>query len=217
MVKRTIIVAFLFLAGSVMNLLVAWGCVVFAEYHSIYRPNPAGVTPAHWLWEPDAPGWPPAATEFVFKGIGYQWQSAQGAAQDQPSEADSAYQGRISGGWPLYSFHADNWSEPNWKNNPHPSPLFRCRWFDFYTLKTGLRWTSTPRYSFGEMVKFPVDPFWAGFIGNSAVYAALCYSPFLARRAIRRKRGQCIRCAYPLGGSTICPECGPRRPAPRPQ
>ena len=30
----------------------------------------------------------------------------------------------------------------------------------------------------------------------------------LVRRARRRSRGRCIYCAYPLDGSTTCPECG---------
>lgn len=42
-----------------------------------------------------------------------------------------------------------------------------------------------------------------------AVIAALVRVPGMVERALRRQRGVCPRCAYPLRGASTCPECGP--------
>ena len=65
--------------------------------------------------------------------------------------------------------------------------------------------------------RLPIEPLWPGFAVNTFFYAAivclLTLGPFTARRIIRRKRGQCIKCGYDLRGdfSAGCPECGWRR------
>ncbi len=62
----------------------------------------------------------------------------------------------------------------------------------------------------------PLRPIWPGFAINTIFYATvlslLWSSPFVVRRLIRRKRGHCIKCGYDLrgtsGGGGVCPECG---------
>jgi len=58
----------------------------------------------------------------------------------------------------------------------------------------------------------PLRPIWPGFAINTLFYAGmlwmLCCGPFALRRMIRRRRGQCAQCAYPIGTSEICTECG---------
>ena len=60
----------------------------------------------------------------------------------------------------------------------------------------------------------PLRPLWPGFAINTIFYAAILWfvmlGPFTARRIIRRKRGQCIKCGYDLRGAEheACPECG---------
>ena len=60
----------------------------------------------------------------------------------------------------------------------------------------------------------PLHPVPIAFLANTSVYAALLWlvtpGPFILRRAIRRKRGRCISCAYDLRGTdhAACPECG---------
>jgi len=55
-------------------------------------------------------------------------------------------------------------------------------------------------------------PIWKGFVFNSLFYAAAVLVPFVivtqARRWRRRRRGLCERCAYPVGTSCVCSECG---------
>ena len=50
------------------------------------------------------------------------------------------------------------------------------------------------------------------FAINTVFYAGvlwvLCCGPFALRRMIRRRRGQCAQCAYPIGQNERCTECG---------
>jgi hypothetical protein len=61
----------------------------------------------------------------------------------------------------------------------------------------------------------PVEPVWMGLIGDTVIYGAalfvLWWSPGAIRRAVRGRRGECLRCGYDLrgrSGETACPECG---------
>jgi hypothetical protein len=60
--------------------------------------------------------------------------------------------------------------------------------------------------------RIPVLPLWPGFITNTLFYALLLWllfaTPFAARRMLRRRRGLCEKCAYPIGVSPVCTECG---------
>jgi hypothetical protein len=57
-----------------------------------------------------------------------------------------------------------------------------------------------------------VVPVFPGFLINTVFYAAILWllflTPITARRIIRRRRGLCEKCAYPIGVSPICTECG---------
>jgi hypothetical protein len=58
----------------------------------------------------------------------------------------------------------------------------------------------------------PVQPLLPGFVVNSVFYAAILWllfaAPFALRRRRRIKRGLCPACAYPVGASPVCTECG---------
>ncbi len=61
----------------------------------------------------------------------------------------------------------------------------------------------------------PYRPIWRGFVVNTLLYATilwlLIHGPFGVRRFrgfLRMKRGLCPKCAYPMGESTVCTECG---------
>jgi len=68
------------------------------------------------------------------------------------------------------------------------------------------------RQSFEDRIVLPVSPIWPGFAINTIFYAAilwlLCVAPFALRRRIRARRGLCPACAYPIGTSDVCTECG---------
>ena len=59
----------------------------------------------------------------------------------------------------------------------------------------------------------PLRPIWPGFAVNTVFYAAILWliipGPFVLRRFIRRRRGRCPDCGYPMvGKSPVCTECG---------
>ena len=62
--------------------------------------------------------------------------------------------------------------------------------------------------------RIPLRPMWPGFAINTILYAVILWSltlgPFTARRVIRRKRGHCPKCGYYLRGefTSGCSECG---------
>jgi hypothetical protein len=58
----------------------------------------------------------------------------------------------------------------------------------------------------------PVTPSWPGFGINTLFYAATLWllfaAPLALRRHFRRRRDLCPSCAYPVGTSEVCTECG---------
>ncbi len=63
----------------------------------------------------------------------------------------------------------------------------------------------------------PLQPLWMYATINTAFYAAILWmlvrGPVVLRRMIRRRRGLCPACGYPVGVSPVCTECG--QPLPR--
>ena len=62
----------------------------------------------------------------------------------------------------------------------------------------------------------PLRPIWPGFGVNTLFYAAVLWllipGSFVLRRFIRVSRGLCPACAYPMGESAVCSECGKALP-----
>ncbi len=63
----------------------------------------------------------------------------------------------------------------------------------------------------------PLRPLWPGFAVNSLLYATVLWllipGTFTLRRLIRRRRGLCPGCGYPVGESDVCSECGRELPS----
>ncbi len=63
-----------------------------------------------------------------------------------------------------------------------------------------------------HQVILPWRPLWPGSIVNTIIYAAILWPLicrlFALRRLRRVKRGLCPKCAYPMGESVVCTECG---------
>ena|SRR5436190_7680678 len=61
-------------------------------------------------------------------------------------------------------------------------------------------------------IGIPIFIRWPQMIANCLFYTAILWLPFagfrFARRRIRARRGQCPACAYPIGASNVCTECG---------
>lgn len=62
--------------------------------------------------------------------------------------------------------------------------------------------------------RLPIMPMWPGFAVNTFLYAvisgAVLFGPGATKRALRRRRGLCLKCGYDVAGLQACPECGTR-------
>jgi len=94
-------------------------------------------------------------------------------------------------------------SEPMALSSSHGAPI---PWFERELMfgESDIEWVHVIHYD--------------GFIINTLFYALLLwlllFTPFAARRALRRKRRLCEKCAYPVGVSPVCTECGAVIPSP---
>jgi hypothetical protein len=72
-----------------------------------------------------------------------------------------------------------------------------------------------------DLLRIPYVPLATGFTINTLFYALLLwllfFAPFAARRMLRRRRGLCEQCAYPIGVSPVCTECGAAVRVPQPR
>ena len=212
--------AFLFL-GAIINVAVAWGCAALVpastasqalrsavsirswkqsgtEYRDVRRFDAFGRT---WIvcthfrshLSPDDDVW--AKFEWLCQG-------SRGITDDVgidtllPNwtgfEADHGIRIIASSGWPRQCL----WSE---RQATVDSP------------KGGLDVGLAP-WSTWQFRDLPAWPIWPGFAINTIFYAAILWLPFagfrFVRRRIRARRGQCPTCAYPIGTSDVCTECG---------
>ena len=104
-------------------------------------------------------------------------------------------------GFPLHSLEMDV--------TAHYQRLWRG---ESYSWNGGIR-ISGPRWLIGRISDgLPLRPTWPGFAINTMFYAGVLWMvfafPFVMRRRRRIKRGLCPACAYPVGGSPVCTECG---------
>ena len=103
-------------------------------------------------------------------------------------------------GWPVRSLRAEKWEHvgPLGGTEAHPTVT---TWHNGCPSPIGLKFV-------------PLQPLWPGFAINTIFYAAILWllfvTPGAVRRTIRRRRGLCPACAYPIGVSPICTECGVR-------
>jgi hypothetical protein len=114
----------------------------------------------------------------------------------------------IQAGFPFRSIRGE------WFGIPDPSQFNWIR-----QTKGAIRFdrATVRRYFPGLGGWLPWHPIWPGFAINSIFYAAILWMlfalPFVVHRRRRIKRGLCPACAYPVGTSEVCTECGKPVPA----
>ena len=110
-------------------------------------------------------------------------------------------------GWPCNS-QAAEW---RWIG-PINSPLTRTLQGGLVTPLTDLPSSRLPWVTLNLPFVLPWRPIWPGFAINTLFYAVVLWgllaAPFALRRRRRIKRGLCAKCAYPVGTSDVCTECG---------
>jgi len=180
------------LLGAVVNVAVAWGCVVCGP-SSLTTPG----TGAH-TYASDLFGYPTFVSgDFDIRVLGYQ--------QVELTNAGSGMQGANvwraefahRAGWPMFAVSGTSFGE---YRDQRPSEL-PSRWLlEFGQPASTLR------------VELPYRLVWPGSAINTVFYAVMLWllfaAPFTLRRRRRVRKGLCVKCAYPVGESDICTECG---------
>jgi len=191
-------------AGATLNVAVAWGCVLVWPW-SFQRMEPRHPTVEEIAWTQAHGEHPSVIFSGTFRGstgIGSErrwWilrDPAYEAAEQQkqrlrapPYSAD-----RIRAGWPKLAMEGYEVRHTSVFLSAHPNrrPIES-------TIKLGKQF-------------MPSMPLFPGFAVNTLFYAGVLWvvfcSPFALRRMIRRRRGRCAQCAYPIGQSPVCTECG---------
>ncbi len=148
---------------------------------------------------------------------------------------DTLYVART--GWPFAAIEAGaHYAQIVERHPPHPT--MHVSYYGYkrveevhtppkFALSSGLELWAAPRPPIATAPAFPIEyavtdrfalpllPLWPGFLLNTLFYTLLLFGawrlPGVLRRAVRRRRGRCIRCGYDRDGldpGTACPECG---------
>jgi hypothetical protein len=220
-------------AGAIVNVAVAWGCAArpknpFSIFSTGNVDSPCGSYelwddrletsksadirpgdfraanyPLRWLGTPGMLGWPdetrfPDAIPRWSKFHGGKWPLAALTASGETRDVD--YIERASG-WPLYALRYEWLLE---FDNSFPKPNT--------TGSYGLLLIPAEWLPKGYQTDLPWLPLWPGFAIDTIFYATILWLLFAAPGTLRRwrriKRGLCPVCAYPVGTSHVCTECG---------
>jgi hypothetical protein len=210
------VVVFLLLlgGGAIVNVVVAWGCATCNAIEPDWSPhyNPYG--------EPLLIHLTRRFGCACVTGVG-----RSGTLLDRYPDVVKPYDGTpwwpteavsslnrayaISAGWPLQSLGA--WRTTQHVSRPdHDYDNFNPVIHSGFVLDSE-RFGQQTAIDLSERV-LPLSPLWPGFAINTIFYAAILWLvfafPFVMRRRRRIKRGLCPACAYPVGTSPVCTECG---------
>jgi hypothetical protein len=224
--RRHLITILIFLlAGAVVNVAVAWGCALGSKSLDLApgteRYNPISDDERQRFiklgWQPLEPGGRTTdarllGADFVSFGFVSHWVEER---EDWSEGGRHGYRhwsvfNQDSAGWPLLTMNGERW-EASPPTAPWGSPeLWVYRAAVLVPQHDGL-----PNLPWDRLL--PLRPIWPGFAINTIFYAAILWllipGPFVFRRYIRRRRGLCPWCAYPMGEAEVCTECG--RPLPK--
>ena len=212
--RRLLIAAIFLLAGAVVNVAVAWGIALAVEpvvndswntgmtrssgdYWSvsqIRRPGSLHAGSARFREVPapdhvDTPG--PADLAPSWSGFDVpSLEFASGLADSDCRMVDAR-------GWPALTLWYESDTPDGWEATG---------------IAGGIKLSGYWEHEYRIPKALPLRPIWSGFAVNTVFYAAILWllipGPFALRRFIRVKRGLCPKCAYPMGESAVCSECG---------
>lgn len=227
MKRHLLIIAICLLLGAAVNVAVAWGCALWL------RPNSSTVEKARNVDEQRVwfvARWARAPTEL--------WFSRRSVTQDTGSTGqDGLHPQDLLPSWsplrePLETFRigstpveerlvlAHGWPRPALWVELRRDPVSAFPRLEAVGgIRTPWNWSGGSLEPVVLPKTLPWRPVWSGLLINTVLFAAIMWLIGRAliggRHLIRRRRGLCPKCAYPMGESSICPECG--RPRPRRQ
>ncbi len=223
MKRRLLIIALFLLLGAVVNVAVAWGCAIWSSVRDIDSDFPSAPPDDIKVHLP--PGWlAPSHPNVSFTRQRHNVGSGFGLRVEKFGVSEHLYGVNIVGPDRVLHIHESGW----------PALALRCHslidysMLDFQTRTLrpngwsgGIAPSSflSPRLHNHWVVPFPaydpplpLRPIWPGSVINTLFYAGLLWllipGPFALRRFLRLRRGLCPKCAYPMGESAVCTECG---------
>lgn len=210
-------VILLLLLGAIVNVVVAWGCVL-NPWRATQRFSLLNLSSELVWWRAIAPEGmrePLRAVRLSIPGVDQDLLTGEpcSAANLRVNEWLVEETIRMHAGFPMRSLSGTVF------NYVRPSPDNRTtQQFDGIVRPPAMFVSKSIEY---QRPHWPLEPLWPGFAINTVFYAAMLWMlfafPFALRRIIRRRRGQCVRCGYDLRGQAtsddtimqiICPECG---------
>ena len=190
MKRRLLIIAICLLFGAVVNVAVAWGCAASIRRPYTWIDTTGFQVAVRRVWDKYSPreGPLPDSNHVVITGRGW---SYMGIGGGRPG--DQFLVAELKVGLPLRTLQCGMYR--SYKDKQTIT-------FNGWRRK---RTTPPPLY-------LPYEPVWPGFAINTAFYATILWllirGPFVLRRFLRVRRGLCPKCAYPMGESAVCTECG---------
>ena len=220
MKRRVVLILLLLVAGAIVNVAVAWTLARFVHnYQGTWNERAmTGKLPAQ------SPCW----LVVIRRGFGTLY--ITGAVRDwspgdsaldlntlpswsnllhHPPTTDDAFR-RIEQvrGWPCLAMKSER---TRWTDGRAPDQVVGgvdlgpyVDWATPVTNQSGL--------GAAHWLDLPFHPIWPGFAINTVFYAFILWllfaAPFALRWRMRIKRGLCPKCAYPVGDSPRCTECG---------
>jgi hypothetical protein len=181
----TRVIVFLLL-GAIVNVAVAWGCAYFSTPFETVTCSDAFIRRLYGSnrLEPNR-SWVVSTQH----SLGYLRSIMH--TVDRYNAFDRSSQQAWAAGWPMLAMYG---------------------WSEFDSKPDGCFLIKKPIHNLLGYRGIPFTPFWPGFAINMIFYAAILWVLFFApgsvRRIIRRRRGLCPACAYPIGTSPVCTECG---------
>jgi hypothetical protein len=191
MKRRVAIILLLLVAGAIVNIAVAWGCGVRIDRMTTESPQALSSSELDLLWEQYAMpetkrtlnGWRETNIATTVRWFGNNL-PVYGAFQMGGASMDILL---VDSGFPIRIARRMDRNALFYLGTVERAP-------------TGLEWF------------LRVKPYWPGFAINTLFYAGILWLLFAAPVALRRrrriKRGLCPACAYPVGESEVCTECG---------
>ena len=194
MKRRLLIIAVCLLVGAVVNVAVAWGWALWGPRLAWGWPT----TPAEMWHRPVPDDWPrPVArsrqSNFGLTRILTVSHYSSGGVLHRPPPYFVLRRDRL--GFPSRCLEAETQREA-----PFLPELLGA-------LRAPPSWR--PR---SPVALLPLRLIWPGFGLNTLFYATILWLLLLGAVALRRflrvRRGLCPKCAYPMGESAVCTECG---------
>jgi hypothetical protein len=203
--RRITLIVLLLVGGAIVNVAVAWGCAM-RSWSFFGEPSEIQISD----WPRLAPsGFAPAQRLSTDGKLGFRQVVA--SAEGKTRYLESEWPGFGAGDKPFWIQSVNQCGLPclslEWMMHYPADPSAMSGW-----QIGGIAPPTWIRDSADLSKRLAYEPIWPGFAFNTIFYAAILWLLFFApgalRRTIRRRRGLCPACAYPIGTSPVCTECG---------